>query len=130
MNFGIPLTYLHQLRKETAFVLLCEIINVHAGAENCTAIHLHPFRALCQREFFGFHRFFPVFLGFVRIRALFFRKIAGKYKNLPPPMSSTTPCSSRRKHLAPLPERLHKTQISASNPVEKPGQQQKFTSVP
>jgi hypothetical protein len=55
-------------------VLQCEIINVHAGPENTTAIHLHPFRALCQSEFFGFHRFFPVFSGFVRIRALFLRK--------------------------------------------------------
>jgi len=33
---------------------------------NRTAIHLRLFRALCQRDLFGFHRFFPVFLGFVR----------------------------------------------------------------
>jgi hypothetical protein len=31
---------------------------------NRTAIHLHPFRGLCQPDFFGFHRFFMVFSGF------------------------------------------------------------------
>jgi hypothetical protein len=42
------------------------ILSVHAGAENRTAIHLQPFQELCQPDFFGFHRFFQVFLGFVR----------------------------------------------------------------
>src|SRR5271170_2199355 len=56
---------LHQLRRETAPSFQCEIINVHAGPENCTAIHLHPFQALCQSQSVGFHRFFPGFFGFV-----------------------------------------------------------------
>jgi hypothetical protein len=72
--------YLHQLRRETASSFQCEIINVHAGAENRTAIHLQPFRALCQPQFFGFHRFFPVFSGFVRIWAPFYLKNPSKMK--------------------------------------------------
>jgi len=39
--------------------------------ENRTAIHLQPFLRLCQSDFFGFHRFFPVFSGFYPILALF-----------------------------------------------------------
>jgi hypothetical protein len=63
---------------KTASSFQCEIINVHAAAENRTAIHLHPFRALCQSEFFGFHRFFRVFSGFVRIRVHFASKNPAK----------------------------------------------------
>jgi hypothetical protein len=70
--------HLHQLREKIASCFQCEIINVHAGAENRTAIHLHPFQALCQPQIFGFHRFFQVFSGFVRIRALFIPKIPAK----------------------------------------------------
>jgi hypothetical protein len=54
--------------------LQCEITSVHAGAENRTAIHLQPFQALCQLPFFGFHRFFPVFIGFVRKQVHFSHK--------------------------------------------------------
>jgi hypothetical protein len=79
--FRIRSPYLHQPRRVIASVSLCEIINVHAGAENCTAIHLHPFRELCQSQNFGFHRFFPGFSGFVRIRAHFSRKSSAKSRN-------------------------------------------------
>jgi hypothetical protein len=58
--------YLHKYFVKAHPFFQCEIINVHAGSENRTAIHLHPFRALCQPDFFGFHRFFPVFLGSVQ----------------------------------------------------------------
>jgi len=51
---------------EIASFFKYEIISVHAGAENRTAIHLQLFQALCQPDFFGFHRFFLVFIGFVR----------------------------------------------------------------
>jgi hypothetical protein len=55
-----------------------KITNVHAGAENRTAIHLHPFRELCQCPFFGFHRFFPVFPGFCSYLVTFSVKIPRK----------------------------------------------------
>ena len=56
-----------------------KITNVHAGAENRTAFHLHPFCALCQYPFFGFHRFFPVFSGFCSYLVTFSVKIPRKY---------------------------------------------------
>jgi hypothetical protein len=98
-------------------VLQCEIINVHAGPENTTAIHLHPFRALCQSEFFGFHRFFPVFSGFVRIRALFLRKNPAKRRNVSPKRLIQIPsvAASHRTHG----RSSLQNSSSASNAVEK-----------
>jgi hypothetical protein len=40
------------------------IANVHAGAENCTVVNLASFQNICQRQIYGFHRFFQVFFGF------------------------------------------------------------------
>ena len=59
-------------------------INVHAGAENCTAIHLRLFRKLCQSDFFGFHRFFAVFVGFVWFLVQFGPNLPEKTKYLTP----------------------------------------------
>jgi len=40
------------------------IANVHAGAENCTAVNHASFAEVCQRQNYGFHRFLQVFFGF------------------------------------------------------------------
>jgi hypothetical protein len=74
------------------------IVSVHAGAENRTAIHLQPFRALCQPIFFGFHRFFPVFLGFVRNVRHFSAKKPNKQQFLSPVMATRADKKRRRQH--------------------------------
>jgi hypothetical protein len=54
--FGSNSPYPINVRREAAPNFKCEIINVHAGLENRTAIHLHPFQTLCQPQFSGFVR--------------------------------------------------------------------------
>jgi hypothetical protein len=66
------------------FVAECVFTSVHAGAENRTAIHLRLFRELCQPDFFGFHRFFLVFVGFVRFLVHFGAVLGEGRKNLTP----------------------------------------------